>query len=65
MLARGLPFHSDNPMARRVFHNNDGCAEGQRIAAVDWRAGEGAGDRTLCERCARLNAADQRARDAT
>jgi hypothetical protein len=50
-VSHSLPFHSSQS---NVFDNNVDCQDGQSIAPVDWRAGDGGG-RRLCGVCAELN----------
>ncbi len=58
-----LPFHSSRHAAKAgaaaVFHTNEACDEALLIRAGDWRAG--ASTLPPCERCARINALNDRA----
>lgn len=49
------PFHTVEPGAPHVYHNNSACNDGKAIKPQHWRSGEGYG-RRRCERCAQLNA---------
>jgi hypothetical protein len=57
-----LPFHSTQPGAPRVFHNNTACYVGECIKPEHWRPGDDG--RYICEECARRNAAGGRNRSA-
>lgn len=47
-----LPFHSANPNARNVYHNDVRCTEGNNIERYYLKGGTAG--RRLCEHCARL-----------
>ena len=61
-MARTLPFHTVKEGTPHVFHSNDACNDAMRIEPAYWRAG--AADRRLCDTCAVLNAAEERARQS-
>ena len=44
------PYHSVEPAAGAVYHNNSSCPLGRRIGEPHRREGMGL-DRSLCERC--------------
>jgi transposase-like protein len=46
------PFHSVHPSARRVYHDNDRCTEGNNIETYYKRSGTGS--RPRCDHCNRL-----------
>jgi len=48
-------FHTVEPGAPHVFHNNSACQDGKNIRREHQRPGPGEG-RRLCERCSKLNA---------
>ena len=48
------PYHSVEPTAGAVYHNNSSCPVGRKIRALHWRDGVGVG-RSLCEECVRLD----------
>lgn len=52
-MSRVAPFHSTHPMARRVYHDNDRCTEGNNIERRYWASGTGG--RRRCEHCERLS----------
>ena len=62
-MPRTLPFHSADAGAPAVFHTKEECDEALRISPSDWRAG--AGSLPPCERCAQLNAEDERETEAS
>jgi hypothetical protein len=54
VMAVCTPYHSLEPQAGDIYHNNTGCPVGQRIAGPYRRDGIGTG-RSLCEDCVQLD----------
>jgi hypothetical protein len=48
------PYHSVEPTAGAVYHNNSSCPVGRKIRGLHWREGVGV-DRSLCEECVRVD----------
>ncbi len=55
------PYHSVEPTAGAVYHNNSSCPLGRTISTPHLRDGIGI-DRTLCEECVRLDSESWTAR---
>lgn len=51
-MAKVPPFHSKLETARKVYHDNDRCTEGNNIETYNRVLGTG--NRPRCEHCARL-----------
>lgn len=51
-MAKVAPFHSKKQTARKVYHDNDKCTEGNNIEKENKVSGTG--NRPRCEHCTRL-----------
>jgi hypothetical protein len=51
-MAKVTPFHSVEPRARNVYHDQTACTEGNNIEDRNKRSGTGG--RPKCEHCIRL-----------